>query len=542
MARLMWCTQGHRWEIGTGDQSPSRLTCPVCGAAPRDPSLTPPPMPPADTSTSDLPTCLDPPAAQFTDSPASKVGLPLSTPATSQFPAIPGYVIERELGSGGMGVVYQAQQIGLKRPVALKMILAGARFHAGTLARFQTEAETVARLQHPHIVQIYEIGTYQGQPYLALELVSGGSLAQKLRRSLPSFRQAAELLELLARAVQYAHDQEVVHRDLKPGNILLQVEESASKRGEGTAVPLPPTYTHPKIADFGLAKRTDHVGQTRSGDILGTPNYMAPEQAAGRTHEVGPACDVYALGAILYECLVGQPPFQGANTVEILRNVLQLDPPLPRSLQPRVPRDLQTICLTCLHKQPDQRYATAAALAEDLKAFLAGEPIQARPPQGWERIARLGGARRPAVTLGLSLFVVGGAGAALGLRASGLGGRRGCHAGAVAGGMVERRTVARRLARGRSTTPLRRAECRALASVVGDHPTVDRPARQGEIAAAVDRDDDPFGERGAGDDLFGGHDSEGIVVEGGAGRRGGRDSRPAGFGHRRHGGVNRRAD
>jgi WD40 repeat protein len=275
---------------------------------------------------------------------------------------IPGYEILGELGRGGMGVVYKARQIALNRLVALKMVLAGGHASAADLARFRREAEAVARLQHPHIVQIYEVGEADGRPFFSLEFVEGGSLEQKLHGTPLPQRQAAELVEVLARAVQAAHERSIIHRDLKPANVLL------TKDGQ------------PKITDFGLAKQTDsEKGQTQSGAIVGTPSYMAPEQAGGKSTPIGPPADVYALGAILYEVLTGRPPFRAATPLDTVLLVLAEEPVRPRRLQPQVPRDLETICLTCLRKEPHRRYPSAASLAGDLQAFREGRPITARP-------------------------------------------------------------------------------------------------------------------------------------------------------------------
>jgi serine/threonine-protein kinase len=285
------------------------------------------------------------------------------------WPIVPGYQILGELGRGGMGVVYKAQQMGLKRPVALKMILAGSHAGAEDLARFRREAEAIARLQHPNIVQVYEVGEHNGLPFFSLEFAESGSLAAKLNGTPLPPLEAARLVETLAGAVQAAHQRGVIHRDLKPANVLLTAE--------GT----------PKITDFGLAKKLDEAaGQTQSGAILGTPSYMAPEQAGGRTKDLGPATDVYALGAILYELLTGRPPFKAANSLDTLRLVLEQEPVRPRQLQPHVPRDLETICLKCLHKSPQHRYASAVALAEDLECWLAGKLISARPVGNAERL------------------------------------------------------------------------------------------------------------------------------------------------------------
>ena len=287
----------------------------------------------------------------------------LSGEHSAHWPIIPGYEIQRELGRGGMGVVYEARQVALKRTVALKMIRTGSQAGPEERARFKTEAETIARLQHPNIVQIHEIGEVDGQAFYALEFVPGGSLARELAGAVLPPRQAAELVATLAQAMHVAHQAGVIHRDLKPANVLLAAQRV------------------PKVTDFGLAKQMDDpAGPTQSGQILGTPSYMAPEQASGRPGEIGPATDIYALGAILYECLTGRPPFKGATMLETLEQVRSDEPVSPSQLQPRIPRDLVTICLKCLHKEPRRRYATAAALADDLGRFLRGEPVSAQPP------------------------------------------------------------------------------------------------------------------------------------------------------------------
>jgi WD40 repeat protein len=287
-------------------------------------------------------------------------------------PEVPGFEVLEVLGRGGMGVVYKARHRGLRRVVALKMIRAGAHAGPEERARFRAEALAVARLQHPHIVQVFEVGEHDGLHWCALEYVEGDSLAKRQGGTPLPPRQAALLTQPLAEAVQYAHEHGVVHRDLKPANVLLT-------RGK----------VEPKVTDFGLAKHLDDdAGQTRTGQVLGTPSYMAPEQAEGRTREIGPACDVYALGAILYEILTGRPPFQGASVRETLEQVRTQEPVSPTRLQPKCPRDLETICLKCLHKEPRRRYGRAADLAEDLRRFLVGEPIRARPVGLPERAVR----------------------------------------------------------------------------------------------------------------------------------------------------------
>jgi serine/threonine-protein kinase len=316
------------------------------------------------------------------------------TPAAADSPTIPGYEILKMLGRGGMGVVYQARHEALMRLVAIKMIRASEYAEPDEMSRFRTEAEAIARLQHPHIVQIHEIGEYKQLPFFSLEFCPGGSLAKRLSgTSLPP-REAAALVEKLAQAMHAAHQKGVIHRDLKPANILLAED--------GT----------PKVTDFGLAKKLDEAGQTHSGAIMGTPPYMAPEQARGQSSEVGPAADTYGLGAILYECLTGMPPFKAATALDTLRQVLEDEPVPPTRLNAQVPRDLETICLKCLQKEPRKRYTSAAALADELRRFGSGQPILARPvgPLGrlgrWARrqpvVAGLLGALLTALTLGLS--------------------------------------------------------------------------------------------------------------------------------------------
>jgi tetratricopeptide (TPR) repeat protein/tRNA A-37 threonylcarbamoyl transferase component Bud32 len=282
------------------------------------------------------------------------------------------YELVGELGQGGMGVVYKARHVRLNRHVALKMFRPGRVPSPREVLRFQTEAEAIARLQHPNIVQIFEIGQWEGLPCLVLELAEQGTLAQKLQRMPLDPRSAAELVETLARAMHYAHQQHIIHRDLKPANVLFT--------RDGT----------PKITDFGLAKLVEEDGEsprdaTRTGEPLGTPRYMAPEQAAGKQDGITPATDVYALGTLLYECLTGQAPFLATSVVETLERIRAQEPLSPRRLQPAIPRDLEIICLNCLHKEPGRRYASARALAEDLRRFALGEPILARPTPYWER-------------------------------------------------------------------------------------------------------------------------------------------------------------
>jgi serine/threonine protein kinase len=327
----------------------------------------------------------------------------LAAAIDSRWPAIPGYEILGMLGRGGMGVVFKARHLALARIVALKMLQNWERAGEKELARFRAEAAIIARLQHPHIVQVYDVGDVAGNPYFALEYVAGGSLAQHLDGTPQSPRLAAQFVEVLARAVQAAHANGVVHRDLKPANILLVPAQP------GTAGALDQTHgpdalagggllrAVPKIADFGVAKCAtgDWEAQrqrslTATGDVVGTPSYMAPEQAAPMGAPVGPAADIYALGAILYELLTGRPPFKGATPLDTVLQVLHSEPVAVTGLQPNVPRDLETVCLKCLRKEPRRRYQSAGELADDLRSFIRGEPIQARPrgmvEKGWRWI------------------------------------------------------------------------------------------------------------------------------------------------------------
>jgi WD40 repeat protein len=319
------------------------------------------------------------------DSATSLVPSGVASPSL-EAPTIAGYEILGVLGRGAMGVVYQARDVRLKRLVALKMVLAGAHSSRRDRDRFRIEAEAVARLQHPNIVQIYDVGEQQGQPYCALEYLEGGTLAARTKdTSLPA-PEAARVLEILARAMHAAHLKGIIHRDLKPGNVLL---------AGGRA--LPPSECMPKIVDFGLAKLLDNDSfQTRTGSVMGTPSYMAPEQAAGRNKEVGPAADIYSLGAMLYDQLTGRPPFKADTALNTLQQVLTREPVAPTWLNPKVPRELETICLKCLDKEPARRYGSADELADDLRRFLDGEPIKARPLGAWGRGVKWA-KRRPAL-------------------------------------------------------------------------------------------------------------------------------------------------
>jgi hypothetical protein len=301
---------------------------------------------------------------------------------------VSGYEILGELGRGGMGIVYKARQAGLNRTVALKMILSGGHASAADLARFRIEAESVARIQHPNIVQIYEVGERDGLPFFSLEYCDGGSLAAKLDGTPWEARRAAEMVRTLARAIQTAHDQFIVYRDLKPANVLLAVS--------GT----------PKITDFGLAKQLDtSAGQTASGVMMGTPSYMAPEQVNGAKN-VGPLADVYALGAVLYELLTGRPPFKAPTAFDTVMQVVSDEPARPRALNSKIPPDVEAVCLKCLEKVPSRRYESASALAEDLAAWLDGRPVVARPLGPAGRI--LAWVKRHPFVAGAMLVYVGG--------------------------------------------------------------------------------------------------------------------------------------
>ena len=285
-------------------------------------------------------------------------------------PQIAGYEILEVLGAGGMGIVYKARQTRLDRLVALKMILAGVSARLGDLARFEAEARAVAAIDHPNIIKIFEIGEHDGLPYFSLEYLAGGSLADRIGGKPQPVEDAARIVETLARALAVAHARGIVHRDIKPANVLLAAD--------GT----------PKIADFGLVKRLEaDSAQTRTGSILGSPSYMAPEQTTG-AEKAGPAADQYALGATLYEMLTGRPPFRGSSALDTLDMVRNAEPVPPSQLLPRMPRDLETICLKALQKDPARRYPDVVAMAEDLRRFRAGEPILARPIGGAERLWR----------------------------------------------------------------------------------------------------------------------------------------------------------
>jgi hypothetical protein len=348
-----------------------------------------PPLPPCPTPLPDRPrwpvpaayvhTVASPPSALAPPA-GDSAGEAAEAPAGASLglPAVDGYEAIEEVGRGGMGVVYLARQLSLGRLVALKMLLPGADTDPTQRALFRAEAEAAARLQHPHIVQVHAVGEQDGRPFLAMEYVPGGTLARRLAAGPLPPNHAAGLVASLAGAVAAAHAAGVLHRDLKPANVLL-----AEPPPGGT----PPA---PKVVDFGLAKRLGGPDvRSERGAVCGTPAYMAPEQALGGAEGVGPACDVYALGAVLFECLTGRPPFQGKTRLEVLRRAVEDRPAPPRELNPTLDRELEAVCLRCLEKSPGRRYPSASALGEDLARYLAGEPVRARAAGPLERLARL---------------------------------------------------------------------------------------------------------------------------------------------------------
>jgi serine/threonine protein kinase len=328
------------------------------------------------------------------------------------------YELLDELGRGWMGVVYNARQKALNRIVALKMVLSGGRASKVQLARFTAEARAVAKLDHPNIVQVYDIGEHDGLPFFAMEFVEGGALDALVKKQSLEPLPAARLMALLCRAMHYAHTKGIIHRDLKPANILIvndavkslpSTKSGGDKTSLGTgtgtgqhaALKVTGTGQHaalktassgltPKITDFGLAKQLDDDADhaTRTGAVMGTPNYMAPEQAEGNTIKVNHLSDVYSLGATLYELITGRPPFQGPSVMSVLSLVRSADPVNPSRLQPGIPRDLETICLKAMQKEPGKRYDTAELMAEDLERFIDGQPILARPISSIEKLAR----------------------------------------------------------------------------------------------------------------------------------------------------------
>jgi eukaryotic-like serine/threonine-protein kinase len=321
---------------------------------------------------------------------SSEADAALSSHPTADPPRIPGYDMQTVVGHGGMGIVYRARDTRLNRAVALKMLATGAYARPEERERFLREAEAAGGLRHPNIVQVYDAGDHDGRPYFTMEYLLAGTLAERLSGTPMPAHQAALLVATLASAVQAAHKGGIIHRDLKPSNVLLTAD--------GT----------PKVADFGLARRQEGGATlTRSGARMGTPSYMAPEQAQGLTHAVGPGLDIYALGAILYELLTGRPPFRAETAAETERQFIEQEPVSPSRLNARVPRDLETVCLKCLEKEPGGRYATAGALAEDLGRFLNHEPIRARQAGPLVRLARWGNRNPVPVALLSIVFVTG---------------------------------------------------------------------------------------------------------------------------------------
>lgn len=325
--------------------------------------------------------------------PVNDTTLPLTvnTPLNTAF-ALPrdlgDYELLCEIGRGGMGVVYRARQKSLRRTVALKTIHGCALASPDQLRRFAAEAQAAASLRHPHIVRVLDSGQVEGIAYLAMDYIEGNSLAQVLARKTLDRESAVRLLCSVARAVDYLHHQGVIHRDLKPSNILVD--------GEGQAI----------VTDFGLAKLLHDDSQlTQSGMAAGTPNYMAPEQAAGRSSHVTPACDVYSLGAVLYEMLTGRPPFHGDTVIDVLIQVLEREPPPPRQFDSSIPRTLSQICLKCLEKDPTHRYASAGDLADDLERFLKGDVVEVSAGYPWQRLTRWA-RREPALASRLAVFVL----------------------------------------------------------------------------------------------------------------------------------------
>lgn len=390
--RSLTCPQGHQWEASTDDSvvaETSSDACPHCRARVDEPE-------PAFEVEAVLPNRLNTPTIAHVSAPGP-AGQPETLFHESQVRhppklatnLVPGYHIVAELGRGGMGVVYKAVQQKLNREVALKMILAGNQAAPADLARFRAEAEAAAHLQHPNIVQVYEVGEFEDRAYFSLEYVEGGSLAQRIKGVPLPINQAVELLEQLARAIHAAHEKSVIHRDLKPANVLLTTDGK------------------PKITDFGLAKWLNNPsGLTATHAVMGTPSYMAPEQAEGKTSQIGKAVDVYALGATFYEMLTGRPPFNAETPLETVMQVVNVDPVPPCRLRPKLPGDLDIICLKCLEKDPRKRYASALELAEDLARFRAGQPIHARATPYWEQALKWA-RRRPAVAALIAVVILG---------------------------------------------------------------------------------------------------------------------------------------
>jgi serine/threonine-protein kinase len=335
MDSYLTCAHGHRWTRPPSESGPT--LCPVCGAAPLPPSK------PGRTAASDAP--------------------------TSKHTFIPGYDLLGQAGVGGMGIVFRARNVKSGQTVAVKMLRSDDRAIPDAARRFQREVRCLASLDHPNIVKAYESGVTDGVPYLVMEYLGGGSLAKKLNGATMPPREAATLLEAMAGAVHHLHNRGYIHRNLKPHDILFTAD--------GT----------PKLIDLGLARR---IGQedadSAEGTVVGTPSYMAPEQAAGRVSALGPATDVYGLGTILYECLAGRPPFEGPTVMETLQRVGSWEPVPPRSLNKQADSEIEDICLRCLRKSPAERYATAEEVADDLRRYLDGKPVMGRRSGFWGRL------------------------------------------------------------------------------------------------------------------------------------------------------------
>jgi eukaryotic-like serine/threonine-protein kinase len=324
----------------------------------------------------------------FSDDEPTNPGSSSASPLKVEFPVIPGYEVEAVLGRGGMGVVFRAKHVKLNRTIALKMLLAGAYAAPEELARFRREAQAVAVLRHPNIVQVYDAGEITGRPFFTMEFVEGGTLARQMAANPFPPRRAAETVAVLASAVQFAHKSGFIHRDIKPVNILMTPDGM------------------PKITDFGLVRSIEAGTEiTQIGARVGTPTYMAPEQAAGNVNAIGPSVDIYALGALLYEMLTGKPPLEGKSPTETLHKVLSEDPPPLSGLNAKVPRDLETICLKCLQKDPARRYASAQDLCDDLHRFLDGKPVLARPIGVLERGFKWA-RRRPTIALLVAVLAI----------------------------------------------------------------------------------------------------------------------------------------
>src|SRR5262245_55375615 len=354
MTTQLECRCGFRWTVGDNGLTEA---CPRCGSPAASLSMTAKDRTSAASRLSGDATVSHTPSDPSAE---TRTSFLTSSPDQIARPELPGYAVQEEIGRGGMGVVYRVRELALNRPVALKVLLAGAHASDRDLARFRTEAEAAAAVVHPHVVRVYAAGEHDGLPFLSLELVPGGSLAGRLGAGPLAPDEAARVVEAVARGVQAAHDRGILHRDLKPANVLFD------------------ELDEPKVADFGLAKLGE-TELTASGAIMGTPAYMAPEQARGNTKQVGPATDVWAVGAILYECLTGRPPFRGQSSPDTLRLVCAADPLPVRKVNPGAPRDLETIALKCREKDPARRYASVGAVADDLAAWRRGEPVSARP-------------------------------------------------------------------------------------------------------------------------------------------------------------------